>query len=200
MKRTGKKMYSSGQIGHKWLPVVLDIEASGFGRGSYPIEVGFVLPDGAVHCTLIRPQVHWTHWSEKAAELHKITRQNLLEIGKPCRQVAQWLNQNLRDHIVYSDAWSHDLSWLGKLFEEAEIPQMFRLESLTTILSDDQMKRWSDTRQQVLDKLQLERHRASTDARVIQLTYLYSQSRPVEQQIEEEDIVKAELAWQQAQI
>ena len=25
---------------------VLDIEASGFGRGSYPIEIGFVLPDG----------------------------------------------------------------------------------------------------------------------------------------------------------
>ena len=27
-------------------PAVLDIEASGFGRGSYPIEVGFVLANG----------------------------------------------------------------------------------------------------------------------------------------------------------
>jgi hypothetical protein len=35
---------------------VIDVEASGFGRGSYPIEVGFVLPDGEAVCTLVRPR------------------------------------------------------------------------------------------------------------------------------------------------
>ena len=35
-------------------PAVLDIEASGFGVGSYPIEVGFVLPDGQSYCSLLR--------------------------------------------------------------------------------------------------------------------------------------------------
>ena len=29
-------------------PAILDIEASGFGRGSYPIEIGYYLPDGQV--------------------------------------------------------------------------------------------------------------------------------------------------------
>ena len=28
------------------LPAVLDVEASGFGAGSYPIEVGIAMPDG----------------------------------------------------------------------------------------------------------------------------------------------------------
>lgn len=42
-------------------PAVLDVEASGFGRYSYPIEVGYALPDGRVFCTLIRPEPHWTH-------------------------------------------------------------------------------------------------------------------------------------------
>ncbi|PID41637.1 MAG: hypothetical protein CSB48_13980 [Proteobacteria bacterium] len=167
-------MYSNDRSGHEWVPVILDIEASGFGRGSYPVEIGFALPDGSVHCTLIRPQEHWTHWSEQAARLHKITRESLFESGKPCHEVARWLNQHLRGHIVYSDAWGHDLSWLGALFEEAQAPQLFRLEALATVLSDEQMKHWSSTRQRILDKLQLDRHRASTDARVIQLTYLFS--------------------------
>ena len=30
-------------------PIVIDVEASGFGKGSYPIEVGVVLPDGSRH-------------------------------------------------------------------------------------------------------------------------------------------------------
>ena len=28
------------------LPPIIDVEASGFGRGSFPIEVGFVMADG----------------------------------------------------------------------------------------------------------------------------------------------------------
>ena len=41
-------------------PAVLDVEASGFGRSSYPIEIGVVFPDGHAYCTLIRPESHWT--------------------------------------------------------------------------------------------------------------------------------------------
>ncbi|MFO1249856.1 MAG: hypothetical protein U1E77_01625 [Inhella sp.] len=38
------------------LPAFIDIEASGFGRGSYPIEVGFVDRDGQLFCTLVQPR------------------------------------------------------------------------------------------------------------------------------------------------
>ena len=35
------------------LPTILDIEASGFGPGSYPIEIGFVTGAGKAWCSLI---------------------------------------------------------------------------------------------------------------------------------------------------
>ena len=56
------------------LPAILDMEASGFGRDSYPIEVGYVLPDGRTRCTLIRPAPHWVHWDPAAEQLHHIPR------------------------------------------------------------------------------------------------------------------------------
>lgn len=169
-------MFSSDQIGHTLLPMILDVEASGFGRGSYPIEVGFVLPDGTPQCTLIRPADHWMHWSDEAEALHQIPRTHLLKYGKSCYEAARWLNGHLRGHVVYSDAWGNDLSWLGTLFDEAELPQLFKLEALTCLLDQDQMKRWADTRAAVCRRINMNRHRASTDARVIQLTYYYSRN------------------------
>ena len=59
-------------------PPILDIEASGFGPGSYPIEVGFVTSDGKAWCSLIRPESDWRHWDEKAAAMHGITRGNIV--------------------------------------------------------------------------------------------------------------------------
>ena len=43
-------------VGTADVPTILDLEASGFGRDSYPIEVGYVLPDGSSFCSLIRPR------------------------------------------------------------------------------------------------------------------------------------------------
>ena len=42
-------------------PFIMDIEASGFGPDSYPIEVGLALGDGSRFCSLIVPAEHWTH-------------------------------------------------------------------------------------------------------------------------------------------
>jgi len=161
-------------------PIIIDVEASGFGRGSYPIEVGFVMPDGETQCTLIKPEQSWTHWDESSEALHGISREILAQHGKPVEEVARWLNQHLRGLTVYSDAWGNDLSWLGVLFEYAEVPQLFHLDGLNKLLSEDQMNIWSDTRNQVLSELGIKRHRASNDAKVIQRTYLETlqESRP----------------------
>lgn len=153
-------------------PIIIDVEASGFGRGSYPIEVGFVMPDGETQCTLIKPEHSWTHWDESSEALHGITREVLAKHGKPIEEVARWLNQHLRGLTVYSDAWGNDLSWLGALFEYAEVPQLFHLDALNKLLSENQMNTWSDARNQVLSDLGIKRHRASNDAKVIQRTYL----------------------------
>lgn len=159
-------------VNDQLVPIIIDVEASGFGRGSYPIEVGFVMPNGDTQCTLIKPDPSWTHWDESSEGLHGITREVLAKHGKPIEDVAQWLNQHLRGLTVYSDAWGNDLSWLGALFEYAEMPQLFHLEGLNKLLSEDQMNVWSETRKQVVSALGIKRHRASNDAKVIQRTYL----------------------------
>ncbi|MSQ50846.1 MAG: hypothetical protein EXR28_03045 [Betaproteobacteria bacterium] len=152
------------------LPAIIDIEASGFGRGSYPIEVGIVLPDGASYCSLIRPAPRWKHWDESAARLHHITPQILTIHGRPALEVASGLNQRLRNQIVYSDGWANDYSWLGLLFDEVDMIPAFRIENLRMILSDDEAARWHATKEAVLASTHQLRHRASTDASVIQRT------------------------------
>lgn len=152
-------------------PLVIDVEASGFGVGSYPIEVGVAMSDGKVRCMIIRPEPEWQHWDEKAQALHGIGREVLLEHGSPVRVVAEQLNEWLSGETVYSDAWGNDSSWLALLFDAAGIPQRFKLESLRALLSEQQVSRWHETKEKVAGEIDSPRHRASHDARIIQQTY-----------------------------
>ena len=152
------------------LPAVIDIEASGFGRESYPIEVGVVLPDGTCCCYLIKPDCDWTYWDCKAEQVHGIPRELLLEKGVDPRQVAMDLNDLLCGSKVYSDAWSFDLSWLGKLYNIAELTQLYNLESLRALMSEQQSELWHETKEMVIHDFNLKRHRASADAKILQET------------------------------
>lgn len=151
-------------------PAVLDVEASGFGRQSYPIEVGYALPDGRVFCTLIRPEAHWTHWDARAEALHQIPRPALLSRGRPVAEVAILLNEQLQGRTVYSDGWNHDYTWLALLFEVAGLRQRFKLENLHALLREDEAERWHAVKRQIADERGAQRHRASADARLLQLT------------------------------
>jgi len=151
------------------LPCVLDVEASGFGRASYPIEVGYVLPDGRARCTLIRPAIGWTHWDERAAGVHGIERETLERCGRPAAEVAAMLNLDLAGRTVYCDGWAHDYAWLGALFEEAGVHPSFRLETVARLLDEDALARLGDERRGVIGELGLARHRASSDARALQI-------------------------------
>ena len=153
------------------IPAIIDIEASGFGRYSYPIEVGVVMPDSARHCYLIQPLDDWTFWDETAAAVHGIPRQLLLDQGQQVGQVGRLLNKLLAGATVYTDAWSYDTCWLGKLFDAADLPQLFRLESLRILLSEEQAALWHPTKEAVMQETRLERHRASADARILQETW-----------------------------
>lgn len=149
-------------------PCVLDIEASGFGGRSYPIEIGFVLPDGRGVCTLVRPPDHWTHWDPAAEAVHGIQRMLLLRHGRPVTEVARLLNEGLADRTVYSDGWANDYVWLARLFDEAGVAQAFRLEHLRCLLSEAEAERFAAVRTAVEQRTHLGRHRASSDARVLQ--------------------------------
>jgi len=153
------------------VPTVLDVEASGFGRNSYPIEVGFVLPDGHTFCTLVRPESHWTHWDDKAASVHQISRALIMERGQPAQTVARELNTKLRGQTVYSDGWANDYTWLGTLFDAAEMSPSFRLENLRALLNEEEAERWHTVKAQISRERGVQRHRASADARLLQLTY-----------------------------
>lgn len=153
-------------------PAILDLEASGFGRHSYPIEVGYVLPDGSSYCSLIRPPAHWTHWDPAAESMHHIQRSTLERHGRSPIEVARQLNHGLRGRTVFSDGWAHDYPWLNALFEEAALVPAFRLESLRTLLNEDEAREWGATRERVSAEMNTERHRASADARMLQLTLM----------------------------
>lgn len=154
-------------------PCVLDIEASGFGQGSYPIEIGWVLPDGRARCTLVLPAPHWQHWDEQAAALHGIGRDKLLSHGRSAQQVARMLNEDLAGQTVYCDGWAHDYSWLGALFDAADLVPRFRLETVSRLLEEPQLQALGMARAQALRELGLQRHRASNDARALQRALLH---------------------------
>lgn len=151
---------------------VLDIEASGFGRGSYPIEIGFVLADGVSHCVMIKPSSDWVHWTKEAEALHGISRETLRTKGRSVRQVADYLNEQLEGLCLYSDAWGNDSSWLALLFEVAGVAMHFKIESLATIMSPAQKALWHDVKCQLQQQSLSPRHRASNDACIIQQTWL----------------------------
>jgi hypothetical protein len=150
------------------LPCVIDIEASGFGRGSYPIEIGFVLPDGYARCTLVCPDDSWTHWDSNAERLHGLTREQLIRYGKPVGEVASLLNEHLGGCSVYCDNWAHDFSWLARLYDQAELTPAFHLRHLRELLDEEQIERWDAACARARAGLRIDRHRASNDARVLQ--------------------------------
>lgn len=148
---------------------VMDLEASGFGRGSYPIEVGFVQATGECFCTLIQPEADWQHWDASAEALHGITRDLLQRHGRACAWVAEQLNQRLAGQVVYCDAWAHDYPWLSRLYDAAGRVPSFRLADLRGLLSEDEAARWHPVLDQVRSEAALVRHRASSDARTLQM-------------------------------
>lgn len=158
-------------------PIIIDVEASGFGMGSYPIEIGLVLPDGTPHCFLIAPVRTWTAWDPEAEKVHGISRESLETYGRPVHEVAWRLNELLRGKSVYSDAWSFDMSWLGKLYDAANMPQTYRVASLRDLMADQQVSDWDAAKAKVISELDLQRHRASGDARILQETYRRTRQR-----------------------
>jgi hypothetical protein len=152
-------------------PIILDIEASGFGKGSYPIEIGFIDESLNTWCALIKPEENWHHWDSDAEDMHYISRDCLLRHGIRTNLVAQALNEQLRDKTVYTDGWMHDFTWISLLFDSAKIPQRFKLDDLRNVLTAKQEATWHATKSLIQQELNIKRHRASIDAKVLQLTW-----------------------------
>jgi len=152
-------------------PAIIDIEASGLDSKGYPIEVGFVDEESNPYCFLVEPERNWTYWDDEAEALHGISRQILKDYGKTAFDVAEYMNGVLNGKTLYSDAWSYDISWVGKLFAAVDMHQKFTISSLLDLLTDEQKSRWDETKEQVIKDIKVRRRRASGDAKIIQDTY-----------------------------
>ncbi|MFQ3235596.1 MAG: hypothetical protein ACI9C4_001158 [Paraglaciecola sp.] len=160
------------EAGQPFTPVIIDIEASGFGCDSYPIEIGVALSTTQRFCRLIRPQPDWLHWSKEAEALHGISRSVLVDKGVSVSQVCQELNQLLQTQTVFSDGWVVDSPWLNRMYESAGMSMSFKISPLEVILSETQMDLWHPVKDSLFASLHESRHRASSDATLILLTYI----------------------------
>lgn len=160
-----------------FIPNIIDVEASGFGPFSYPIEVGVINQQGEKYCRLVKPLKDWAHWDIKAQELHGISREALIKKGLPIQQLCQELNVFLNQQTVYSDGWVVDQPWLIKLFHSAHIPMEFHISPLEMILNEGQMAIWHNVKDNIVSQNVHERHRASGDASIIQSTFMLTQEQ-----------------------
>lgn len=150
----------------------LDFEASGLSEFSYPIEVGYSLPNGSDSSLLINPLsasdkwIHWDTFSE--SHIHKITRHELEIHGEQVVDVCQHLNAVLVPYeLVFCDSeW--DLFWLGRLYHAAHMRPSFMLTEICCWL-----KQHSGIErayfQLALDRQGPARHRARHDAKQVRL-------------------------------
>jgi hypothetical protein len=152
-------------------PNIIDFEASGLDFDSYPIEVGVILDTGKKYCSLIKPANDWLHWDRKAEKIHGLCLDILHAHGKPIATVSKELNAFIGKKTVFSDGWVVDKAWLSKLYYRCGITPSFFLSPLELILKEKQMDMWQQSKLQVIADLNLTRHRASTDALIIQETY-----------------------------
>lgn len=156
------------------VPNIIDIEASGFGPHSFPIEIGVVKSNKTRYCSLVIPIPSWTHWSQSAQKVHGITLSMLAEYGNPIGTVCDELNGFLQGESVFSDAWSHDSRWLNTLFSAAKRQPSFKMRALEHIMQEDQFAHWDANKAHIVQQSKLTRHRASSDALIIQQTYTHS--------------------------
>ena len=152
-------------------PIIIDVEGSGFGPESYPVEVGLALRDGTRHCYLVAPQRSWRHWDAEAERIHGISRTLLETHGRPAREVAWRLNALLAGRTVYSDGAAFSIAWLDRLYRAVRMQRGFEVADLSELLDAQQRERWLEVKQAVSEALALKRHRASGDAWILQETW-----------------------------
>lgn len=141
--------------------ICLDLEASGLGAASYPIEVAWKnARDNTSDNFLINPDsvAGWDYWDDFAEEIHGIERSTLTRQGINATDACLRLNQGLEGKQVLSDAREFDLFWLSRLYQATGMAMTFELVGLDAILGGEELVQY-----RFVSKSQLRRHRAMKD-------------------------------------
>lgn len=113
---------------------IIDIEASGLGPESYPIEIAAYNGVELSYSVLINPDTaeDWSHWDYIAEEdIHGISREFLQEHGEDAFLTVIRMNKVLDGQVLYSDALDSDLFWVRRLYEQVlDRPMTFEMKSI----------------------------------------------------------------------
>jgi len=146
---------------------VIDFEASGLHRSSYPIQVG-VTNGRTEFQSLIRPMGHWQFWDDEAEQVHGLERSLLNANGVAAAEVALQLNELLAGRIVYCDAIQWDGFWARVLFSDNGLHQRFKLADVTSLFeTDTQIEKFLAERTRLESSGQYHLHHAIDDARIL---------------------------------
>ena len=117
-------------------PCFLDVEASGFGDTSYPIEIAWSNEVGDIQRYLINPAsvANWVSWNPDSEKIHGIDRPRLERNGWDPEFVATRLTEDLHGKTVYTDAPEFDAAWVAQLFTAVKQPKPFRCEHIDELL------------------------------------------------------------------
>jgi hypothetical protein len=153
----------------------VDVEASGLGAKSWPVEVGWAFACGKARSFLIRPDPGWDPqaWDPRAENLHGISRALLLEKGAAVGEVCEAVNDALGGSDVYSDAPDWDGFWLSRLFTTAQVKPAFLLRDFGRLFRDLAGEA-QDTMIARAERIAPRLHRAGADARHLQALYRLS--------------------------
>ena len=131
------------------VPIFVDIEASGFGSYSYPVEIGVALTKDNRYCRLIAPEPDWLHWSTEAEALHGLSRELISSKGRPPEEIAIELNTLLRGETIFSDCWALDYPWIRKLFHAGREDMAFRVSSIELLMTEEELMQWDAAKSRV---------------------------------------------------
>ena len=141
--------------------ICIDLEASGLGPDSYPVEVAWKSAEsGAQDSFLINPESAegWVFWDEFAEEMHGIEWSTLTKSGIGVRAACERLNTALFGKDVVCDALEFDAFWLRRLFRAGCQPMNFTLKGIESVLSPEQRIQY-----RLVSRSQYRRHRALDD-------------------------------------
>lgn len=151
----------------------IDLEASGLGARSWPLEVGWALAEsGEPVSLLIKPDNSWSDdaWDANAERLHGLNRMVLERDGKSARDVCNSMNAALAGADVFSDAPDWDGFWLFRLFSAGGVRQAFALKDFGRLLRPLAGARENDLLRRA-SALAPRRHRAAADALHLRTLY-----------------------------
>lgn len=150
----------------------IDLEASGLGAASWPVEVGWGGVTGAPTAILIRPDASWNNaaWDPEAEKLHGLSRDRLAREGAAISVVCEALNAALSGRAVYSDAPDWDSFWLYRLFATARIRQGFKILAFADLVTP-MMGAHAEALVGEAEARAPRRHRAAADVAFLQTLY-----------------------------